>query len=198
MPQFTAGDTIRRHDLTTIHGKTVRIPDPGLLVHLQFRRYAGCPVCNLHMRSVAARHDEIRAAGIREVAVFHSDPETMLPFQGALPFDAVADPDRTLYAEFGVGTMPLTNALRLRSWRAAARGLAAAPTLRGIGPKGQTSLGLPADFLIAPTGKILAAHYGRFTDDHWPVDDLLTLAREAGPGSPAPHGADQPRTHLAL
>jgi peroxiredoxin len=178
MTHFTAGDTVRRHDLATIHGKPVRIPDPDLLVHLQFRRYAGCPVCSLHMRSIAARHDEILAAGIREVAVFHSDPETMLSFQGVLPFAAVADPNRKLYAEFGVGTMPYTNALKLRSWRAAARGLAAAPSLRGISPKGQTALGLPADFLIAPSATILAAHYGKFTDDHWSVDDLLALARE--------------------
>jgi hypothetical protein len=105
MTQFTAGDAVRRHDLVTIHGKPVRIPDPDLLVHLQFRRYSGCPVCNLHMRSVAARHDEILAAGIREVAVFHSDPDTMLGFQGWLPFAAVADPAKALYAEFGVGTM---------------------------------------------------------------------------------------------
>jgi peroxiredoxin len=197
MTKFTAGDTIRHHDLLTIHGKTVRIPDPDLLVHLQFRRYAGCPVCNLHMRSIAARHDEIVAAGIREVVVFHSDPETMLPFQGALPFAVVADPDRTLYAEFGVGTMPLTNALRLRSWRAAARSLAAAPTLRGIGPKGQTALGLPADFLITPAATILAARYGKFTDDHWSVDELLALGA-SHPGSLLPADEDQPRSHLPL
>lgn len=131
MTQFTAGDTVQRHDLVSIHGKPVRIPDPDRLVHLQFRRYAGCPVCNLHIRSVAARHDEILAAGVREVAVFHSEPETMLSFQGALPFAAVADPGKKLYAEFGVGTMPYTTALRPRSWRAAARGLAGAPSLRG-------------------------------------------------------------------
>jgi len=177
MTQFTAGDTVRRHDLVTIHGKPVRIPDPYLLVHLQFRRYAGCPVCNLHMRSVAARHDEILAAGIREIAVFYSEPETMLGFQGALPFGAVADPGKKLYAEFGVGTMPYTNALRLRSWRAAARGLASAPSLRGISSKGQSYLGLPADFLIGPGGTILAAKYGTYTDDHWPVDELLALAQ---------------------
>ena len=177
MTQFTAGDTVHRHDLVTIHGTPVRIPDPDLLVHLQFRRYAGCPVCNLHMRSVAARHDDILAAGIREVAVFHSEPEAMLGFQGALPFATVADPGRKLYAEFGVGTMPYANALRLRSWRAAARGLASAPSLRGIGSKGQSYLGLPADFLIGPDGTILAAKYGTYTDDHWPVDELLALAQ---------------------
>ena len=91
MTQFNAGDTVGRHDLVTIHGKPVRLPDPEHLVHLQFRRYAGCPVCNLHMRDVAARHDEILAAGIREVVVFYSDAETMLGFQGSLPFAAIAD-----------------------------------------------------------------------------------------------------------
>ena len=186
MTQFTAGDTVQRHDLVSIHGKPVRIPDPDRLVHLQFRRYAGCPVCNLHIRSVAARHDEILAAGVREVAVFHSEPETMLSFQGALPFAAVADPGKKLYAEFGVGTMPYTTALRPRSWRAAARGLASAPSLRGIGSKGQSYLGLPADFLIGPDGTILAVKYGKYTDDHWAVDELLTLAhRERSPASPA-------------
>jgi peroxiredoxin len=177
MAQLTAGGTVHHHDLVTIHGKPLHIPDPDLLVHLQFRRYAGCPVCNLHMRSVAARHDEILAAGIREVAVFHSEPETMLGFQGALPFAAVADPARKLYAEFGVGTMRYTSALKPRSWRAAARGLADAPSLRGIGSKGQSYLGLPADFLIGPDGTILAVNYGKYTDDHWPVDELLALAQ---------------------
>lgn len=176
MTQLTSADMVHRLDLVTIHGKPVRIPDPHLLVHLQFRRYAGCPVCNLHMRSCAAKHDEILAAGIREVAVFHSEPEDMLRFQGALPFAVVADPGKRLYAEFGVGTMPYTNALRLRSWRAAARGLASAPSLRGIGSKGQSYLGLPADFLIGTDGTVLAAKYGKYTDDHWQVDELLALA----------------------
>jgi len=129
------------------------------------------------MRSVAARHDEILAAGIREVAVFHSEPEAMLGFQGALPFAAVADPGKKLYAEFGVGTMRFTGAFKPRSWRAAARGLANAPSLRGIGSKGTSYLGLPADFLIDTDGTVLAANYGKFTDDHWPVDQLLALAR---------------------
>jgi peroxiredoxin len=178
MTQFNVGDTVGRHDLVTIHGKPARLPDPEHLVHLQFRRYAGCPVCNLHMRDVAARHDEILAAGIREVVVFYSDAETMLGFQGSLPFAAIADPEKKLYAEFGVGTMRYTGPLKPRSWRAALRGLASAPSLRGISSKGRSVLGLPADFLIGTDGTIIAANYGKYTDDHWPVDELLALARE--------------------
>ena len=43
MAQFNVGDTVDRHDLVTIHGKPVCLPDPERLVHLQFRRYAGRP-----------------------------------------------------------------------------------------------------------------------------------------------------------
>ena len=63
------------------------------------------PVCNLHLRSIARRHDELLAAGNHEVAVFHSSAATMLEFQGQLPFAVIADPGKKLYAEFGVGTM---------------------------------------------------------------------------------------------
>jgi hypothetical protein len=38
-------------------------------------------------------------------------------------------------------------------------------------------LGLPADFLIEPDGRIRAAHYGERAYDNWDVDTLLDLAR---------------------
>ncbi len=85
------GDLINPLDLETISGKVIRIPDPKRKIHLQFRRYAGCPVCNLHMRSIAKRNNELLASEVREVTVFHSTRETMLEFQGQLPFDTVAE-----------------------------------------------------------------------------------------------------------
>jgi hypothetical protein len=36
-------------------------------------------------------------------------------------------------------------------------------------------LGLPADFLIAPDGRVLASHHGRHVYDQWSVDELLNL-----------------------
>ena len=58
--------------LPVVVGEPVALPDPDRLVHLQFRRFAGCPVCNLHLRTIVRRHAEITAAGVREVVVFHS------------------------------------------------------------------------------------------------------------------------------
>ncbi len=177
MTQLNIGDVVRRRELVNIHGHPVRIPDTERLVHLQFRRYAGCPACNVHLRSMARRHDDILAAGIREVVVFHSKREMMLQFQGELPFAAIADPDKKLYAEFGVGKMSPLSAFDPRSWRAVYRAVTRSPDLRGAMGTGEQHMGLPADFLIGPDGVILAVKYGAYVDDHWSVDDLLAIAR---------------------
>jgi len=176
------GDLVERRELVTIHGNPVQIPDAERLVHLQFRRYAGCPVCNLHMRSIAQRHGDIRADGIREVVVFHSSAKTMLDFQGQLPFEVIADPGKRLYAEFGVEKMSPLAALNPRSWMAAARALTQSPSLRGASGKGEEHMVLPAEFLIATDGRVLAAKYGKIVDDHWSVDQLLDLASSAPGG----------------
>jgi peroxiredoxin len=178
--RFGPGDTIAPRELTTIRSEQIRVPASEGLTHLQFRRFAGCPICNLHLRSVVRRHDEIVAAGISEVVVFHSSVEDMLPHQGELPFAAIADPDRELYTLFGVGSS-LKAVLHPRALGA---GLRATPdTVRGkrVGrnpspAKGESALGLPADFLIGADGRVLAAKYGRHANDQWEVDELLQLA----------------------
>jgi hypothetical protein len=38
-------------------------------------------------------------------------------------------------------------------------------------------LGLPADFLVTPSGKIIAAKYGTDAYDQWSAEELLNLAR---------------------
>jgi peroxiredoxin len=187
MPKLSTSDTITTRTLTTIRAETVPVPDPERLVHLQFRRYAGCPICNLHLRSIARRHDDIQAAGIREVAIFHSPAEDMLPHQDDLPFAVVADPQRVLYAEFGVETShrAVTNP---RAWTTPLKPSVYPVVLRGLrnggspGPRhGETVLGLPADFLIDPTGRVLALRYGRHANDQWSADELIALALPTRP-----------------
>lgn len=71
------------------------VPDlAGDYVHLQLRRFAGCPICNLHLRSIVTRHDEIRSRGIREVVVFHSTAAELAKHEAELPFPLIADPER--------------------------------------------------------------------------------------------------------
>ncbi|MFJ2303051.1 peroxiredoxin-like family protein [Streptomyces sp. NPDC087787] len=190
------GSTVRERRLTTVSGDRVAVPDPDRLIHLQFRRFAGCPVCNLHLRSVVRRHEEIEAAGVREVVLFHSPADELLPHTTDLPFAVVADPDRRLYREFGVESSPRA-LLDPRAWwpilRAVASGLR--EVVRGREHLPSTSphggrLGLPADFLVAPDGRVLAAAYGEHVYDQWPVDELLRLAatHTTKPQKPEQHG----------
>jgi peroxiredoxin len=176
MTEANVGNVVKHRELVTIHGEPVQIPEPERLVHLQFRRYAGCPICNMHLHSITQHHEQIVAAGIREVVVFHSSAEAMLEFQGELPFAALADPDKKLYAEFGVESS-LKPVLNPRAPLAGFRARGVVDSVRGAMGIGETHLGLPADFLIAPDGVVLAAKHGKHASDQWSVDDLLDLAR---------------------
>jgi len=177
------GDTFPTLQLTAASGQLVTIPDlGGNYVHLQLRRFAGCPICNLHLRSIVSRHDEIRSHGIREVVVFHSTGKELAKHEAEMPFPLISDPERDLYRQLGVqrGPRSLFNGGALR---AAAAGEAAAirkrSTTRGVvGPLKPTGgrFGLPADFLIAPDGRIAAIKYGKHAYDQWTVDELLDQA----------------------
>lgn len=186
--QLTAGTRIPEQAMVDLSGDELPVPDSRELVHLQFRRFAGCPVCNLHLRSVAQRHEEIRAAGVREVALFHSSADDLRSY-GAdeLPFPVVADPDKRLYRAYGVESSPRA-LLDPRAWPSIIKGVLA--SLGGIirhrrrvppmTPEGGR-YGLPADVLIASDGTVVACYYGTHASDQWSVDDLLAAARPHRP-----------------
>lgn len=159
--------------LTTIDGADVAIPARDAIIHLQFRRFAGCPICSLHLRETARRHQEIAAAGVREIVLFHSDAEQLRTYQADLPFAVVADPERIVYADFGVGSSPAA-VLHPRAFVAAARGLRTTG-LKGALSPGEDHTGRPADFLIDTDGTVRARKYGSHADDQWSVDELLAL-----------------------
>ena len=180
------GDAFPTLDLTATSGQLATIPDPaGNLVHLQLRRFAGCPICNRHLRSIVTRYDEIRSHGIREVVVFHSTAAELAKHEAEVPFPLIADPERELYRWLGVERR-LKSLLSMRALRAAIAGQTAAlgnrsPQRGALGPIRPTGgrLGLPADFLITPTGRLAAVKYGQHAYDQWTVDELLDHADAA-------------------
>jgi hypothetical protein len=90
---------------------------------------------------------------------------------------------RKLYTEFGVelsirallhprGWIPILRAV-FNALPAVMRGQRLAPS---VNPRGDR-LGLPADFLIASDGRVLACKYGAHANDQWSVDEVLEVAR---------------------
>jgi peroxiredoxin len=173
--RITTGQQFPGIFASTVPGGWTSVPsgEPGH-IHLQFLRFAGCPVCHLHLRTFAERHLEIHDAGIREVVVFHSDSDELLPHEGQFPFDVIADPRKVFYRDCGVGTS--FSALRPGVWPTFLKGIFAG-SIRSF-PWTPTGgwFGLPADFLIAADGTVKAAYYGEHANDHWSVDEVLGLA----------------------
>ncbi|MEV5648886.1 peroxiredoxin-like family protein [Nocardia sp. NPDC052254] len=181
---MTAPTTVPPRILTGVTGTAIPIPDPDHLIHLQFRRFAGCPICHRHLRTFVTRHTEITAAGIRPIAVFHSGAGELVDYAHEIPLELIADPGKALYREFGVESAARA-LLDPRAWLGIARaiGNGAGPLVRGEQPVPPSApeggrLGLPADFLIAPGGTVAAARYGTHADDQWSVDEMLSHATE--------------------
>lgn len=166
--------------LQTIAGRTVTIPDQSVrFVHLQFRRFAGCPICDTHLRALARRKDELVRAGVREVIFFHSSSAELRTYESDLPFDLIADPAKMFFRQFGVETSagallhPAIIAAAIRGAGIVFRGEARRLWI----PRAENGrLGLPADFLVDRSGRIIAAKRGKHAYDQWSVDELLRLA----------------------
>lgn len=173
--RWKAGDTISARVLVASDDSQVAIPPVTGLTHLQFRRFAGCPICSLHLAKLGTRRAEIEAAGVAEVVVFRSSNDALRSYHAEVPFACVADPDGVLYEEFGVRSSP-RSLFHPRAMVTYMQGVAAAGSLLGSFSK-DDHLGLPADFLVAPEGRLAAVHYGEHADDGWSVDDLLAHVR---------------------
>lgn len=181
-PQLRPGDHVRAQTLTTIQGNSVPLPDPSArLVHLQFRRFAGCPLCSTHLRTFVHQQEALRAAEIREVILFHSSPNLLAEYGQDLPFDLIADPNLQHYREFGLET----SAWALLHPAVFGALLSSLRTEKFRFPKVENGrLGLPADILLDNTGQVVACKYGAHAYDQWTVDEVLALASPHP--SPAP------------
>ncbi len=173
--KIKAGDFIVQHKLETISASRIEIPAAQQVTHIQFRRFASCPICNLHIDTFIKRHLDLVETGVQEVVVFHSTQDEMLKYGSDVPFAMIADPGKNLYKSFGVESSILS-IINPVAWAPAVTGLIKFKQLPY--EKGQSFFGLPADFLIAKTGEVLAVKYGKHADDHWEVDEVIRHARQ--------------------
>jgi hypothetical protein len=158
-------------------GAWVCVPDARTAyVHLQFCRFAGCPITSSHLQAFIDRHEEIEWAGIREVVVLRSGDEDVEARHAGLPFDVITDPNGFFHENCGVGN----------SWSALwdfdalvsiFEGMHANDKRFGRWPFTKPWFALPADFLLSADGIVQALHYGRHAGDQWSVDDLLAFRR---------------------
>ena len=171
--------------LTTTKGKELSIPMPGpKFTHVQFRRFSGCPICNTHIASLRAAANQLQEMGIYEVLFFHSTTSEVQSFHKDLPFDAIADPGKHLYRLVGAEKSFFASLHPSALWAAFVSTIKGRIGLKMTGGP----FGLPAEFLVASDGRILAAKYGLHAYDQWSVDELLKLTATTNESSSGPGG----------
>lgn len=175
MKKYNTGELISAQTWQDAYGRELAIPSPRGFTHLQFRRYSGCAICNLHLQSFIKRAHELHTAGIQEVVIFNSTQAGILADITDCSFPIIADPHRYLYAQFGVDTSAMA-VLNPAVWLPAVRG--AVQFGVQLPRDNETPAGLPADFLIRNDGKIIATHYGKHANDQWSIEELLALVHQ--------------------
>lgn len=175
MPRVNPGSQFPTLTLSDIYSRLVTIPTEGKWTHLQFRRFAGCPLCNLHLQSFIANALELESANIQEVVVFHSTQDQLKKESTENHLYFIADPEKHLYKRFGVETSAMS-VMHPAAW---------IPAMKGVVTKGmrlpqkaESMIGLPADFLIDPNGIVKAAFYGSHAYDQWEFNEVISLTKE--------------------
>ena len=184
-------------DAVTAHGVPVHLSDYDGFLLLSFLRYASCPMCNLRVHELRSAYPALQAEGIDVAVVMHSPARSILKHVGkqGAPFPIIADPDRRLYVQYGVerSWLRLAMSVVLPSFLVA---VAKASVLGYWGGRvdGEWA-SMPADFLIAPGGRVLLSHYGAHIGDHLSVSSVVDrVARHVAEGArPSENGVGRRR-----
>lgn len=155
-----------------IYDRPIQLSDYlGKRVMLSFFRDAGCPFCNFRIYELTHKYPLWKDQNLEIITVFSDTPEQVRRYvaRHPRPFTMLADPDLTLYNQYGVehSSAALARALLFKLPRIF-RGIA-----KGGRPTNNPHMRLvPADFLIAEDGQIEQVWYGRDTSDHIPLKDV--------------------------
>lgn len=144
------------------------IPDGRRTIHLQFRRFAGCPSCNLQVHAFRRRQRELAAAQVLSLLVFPMVPRAEATADPGVAL--IADRDGRLARRFGVAA-GLGAVLDPSAWPGFVTGL----VRHGAGLPGSWAQAFryPTDVLIGRDGALLAVQHAEHAAGAWSVDEVL-------------------------
>lgn len=160
-----------------IYGQPVRLSDfKGRRVMLSFFRDAACPFCSFRTHELTHRYPDWQRQGLEVIAVFSSSDQEVRQHvaRHPRPYRLIADPDLSLYDDYGVEQSLLA---LLKSVRHLSR------IVRGMLLGGRPDLNnphmrlVPADFLIDENGQVVDSWYGRDVSDHIPLTRVEAFVR---------------------
>jgi thioredoxin-dependent peroxiredoxin len=156
-------------------GNDLRLKDfKGKKVLLSFHVFASCPFCNLRVNETKIKQPQWSAEGLEIIHVFPSPGESIARFAGKdnPPFTIIADPEKKLYAMFGLKKSVLgmlAGFLKVGRLMQAFRVVGLFNSLKN---NDAAMHQLPGDFLIDEEGVIRQAFYAKTTSDNLPLTTI--------------------------
>jgi putative peptide zinc metalloprotease protein len=115
-PRPTVGSAAPLFGLRSVQGATVELAAyrGQLNVVIWFSRGFTCPFCRSYMDGIANGYDDLRASGVEVIQVAPNLLESARTYfrNSATPFPFVCDPDKRLYAVYGLGDRGALEATR--------------------------------------------------------------------------------------
>lgn len=167
--------------VSDIYGKNIRLSDfKGQKIHLGFFRNVNCPFCNLRVHQLSKLNSDFDRKNLKAIYFFESHPKLLLKsifHQEISPIPLIGDPERKVYAQYGVEAS-MFKALSTLFSSNSSRDLKAGNALNLPKDKDRnaTQTLMPADFLIDEEFNIHKAHYGKNLNDHIAVDEIKRFA----------------------
>lgn len=171
--KLQAGDKAPFFEALDVNGEMQSLAcDDQHPILLSFHRHAGCPPCNLRVREHILAKKELDRYGVRLLGVFESPAESIRRdlAHGDVPFPILPDSDRRLYKLYSVAPS-LPGFLRsflikpLYSMKAIFKH-------RYIPKFAEVTTMMPAEFLIAPDGRIILSRYAKDFGDYLSLTDV--------------------------
>lgn len=162
-----------KFELENLKGEKISLADyKGKKVLVSFFRDTACPFCNLRVRELINRYDELKKNNIDVIAIYPSTVKKIRDYNGKqqAPFEMLADPDETIFNNISVkyNKMGMLKSMLhgSRFIKVMTSGFMNSEAMK-IPPM------LPVDFLINEDQKVVRRLDGSYFGDHIPIEDLL-------------------------
>jgi len=181
--KLSIGQKAPQFILKDIYGNSIQLQSfKGKKLLVSFFRDVSCPFCNLRIRDLSKKREQLEAQGLYMIFFFESTPDQLnnSPFhKKASPIPLIGDPEMTTYKKFGV-EQSTTKLLKtfLQGGIMKAKKDTKDFNIPDKKEKHTTLNLIPADFLIDENLVIQKAYYGEHLRDHLPTSEIVSFAEK--------------------
>jgi peroxiredoxin Q/BCP len=168
--------------VTDIYNREINLEDySGKRLFIGFFRHAGCPFCNLRVKNLMQKREELKALNLEMIFFFESRKELLLSSQfhkEVNPIPLIADPEKVYYQTYGVEESTGKSIMsHLTSFIKTAIKAQQNGVPMHLMAGGESFSTIPAEFLVDEKLVLRKLHYAKSLNDRISLDLITDFAK---------------------